>query len=492
MTSRVTVTVSSSTGQLWIKASPRGTRSGFAVLPDGEGGRLTLTVLPKPWSVAGDVVRTRIHEPGTTTHVVMHETEQVAVSTTTAAAGALAMNLTQVTRDQADLIGLGGAPKDPVAEPTVEGDPFGSLLDLVLLAERGSLARSALRFEGAFAPSMLRLLTHERLLGVVEGLVFRARPRYAEHTEALLMPRGRLQEKSLLLSIATGTPRVTSTFDELTMDTPLLQIVASALRVIASDRLPRKVSLLRPGMQARAIQLLRHLSNVTPIERERALIAAERLWLGPLDRIWEPAVEAALPVLRELSIVPEGGTDDTEAMIVHIAMEKFWEQCLQLALESAFSLVAVSRDAEAGEGVNVPAPWVLPLPADSEPSDPPTASFPDFMLRAGRRIVVADAKYKLGVGMSPGASDAYQLFTYSHLAALDDQPSDLAALLYPARSGHRSRQVLLERMRERDYSLWLVHLPFPARRDLRTRASWTAYIAQLDGALRGFAVDWVR
>ena len=44
------MTVISSPTRLWIKASPRGTRSGFAVLPDGAGGRVTVTVLPKPWS----------------------------------------------------------------------------------------------------------------------------------------------------------------------------------------------------------------------------------------------------------------------------------------------------------------------------------------------------------------------------------------------------------------------------------------------------------
>ena len=45
----------------------------------------------------------------------------------------------------------------------------------------------------------------------------------------------------------TGTPRVESTFDELTTDTPLLQVVASALRVIGSDRLPPQFAALRDG-----------------------------------------------------------------------------------------------------------------------------------------------------------------------------------------------------------------------------------------------------
>ena len=167
----------------------------------------------------------------------------------------------------------------------------------------------------------------------------------------------RLSEYSLLLSLATGTPRVESTFDELTMDTPLLQVVASALRVIASERLPRKIAALRPGLQTRAVHLLRYLSGVRLVDRERALLTAEHLWLNPLDRIWEPAIYAALPVLRDRTVVPEDGSESSEALLVHVSTEKFWEQCLELALESAFTTLAVSRDAQPAEGVSVPAPW---------------------------------------------------------------------------------------------------------------------------------------
>jgi hypothetical protein len=401
------MTVTSSLPRLWIKASPRGTRSGFAVLPDGAGGRVTVTVLPKPWSSKPRVIHDYSHPPGTTTHVVLYETELATLRTSVESIGSLTISLADAGRAQSDLLALGSPSDDPLREPIGPGDPFGQLIDLMLLAERGSLMDSPLTFEGTFAPSLLRLLTHERLLALVEELIFRARPRYAERTETLEMPRGRLTAKSLLHSIATGTPRVESTFDELTTDTPLLQVVASALRVIGSDRLPPKIAALRPGLQARAVHLLRHLSSVTLIERERALLAAERLWVGPLDQIWKPAIDAAVPVLRDWAVSPEDDSESTDAMLVHVSTEKFWEQCLELALESAFSTLAVSRDAQAGEGVSVPAPWVPPATDGDRIVDLTTASFPDFMLRTGRRIVVADAKYKLGTGLAPGSSDVH-------------------------------------------------------------------------------------
>lgn len=486
------MTVTSSPPRLWIKASPRGTRSGFAVLPDGAGGRVTVTVLPKPWSSNPQTVQDYAHSPGTTTHVVVHETEVAAIRTSAASIGSLAISLGEAARAQADLLALGSPSNDPLCDPIGGGEPFGQLVDLMLLAERGSLMNSPLTFEGAFAPSLLRLLSHERLLATVEELIFRVRPRYAERTETLEIPRGRLGTTSLLFSLATGTPRVESTFDELTTDTPLLQVVASALRVIGSARLPPQFAALRPGLQTRAVHLLRLLSSVTLIERERALLVADRLWVGPLDQIWKPAIDAAVPVLRDWAVAPKDGSEKTDAILVHVSTEKFWEQCLEVALGSAFRTIAVSRDAQAGEDVSVPTPWAPRSAPDADPTEPYTTSFPDFMLRSGRRVVVADAKYKLGAGGAPSSSDAYQLFAYSHLATLGGQPADLAAILYPTRAGDLPRQLELERMRDRSYPLWLVRLPFPTRRDLQSQGSWTAYVAQLASTMRDLSTEWFR
>ena len=74
-------TASDSSSRFWLRASPRGTRAGFAVLPDGADGRVTVTVLPKPWASNRGVVREYTHVPGSTTHIVMYETELAALAT---------------------------------------------------------------------------------------------------------------------------------------------------------------------------------------------------------------------------------------------------------------------------------------------------------------------------------------------------------------------------------------------------------------------------
>jgi 5-methylcytosine-specific restriction endonuclease McrBC regulatory subunit McrC len=471
----------SSPPKVWIRASPRGSRSGFAVLPDGRDGVVTVTVLPKPWALRPGVLRDFDHHPGSTTHVVLYEAETALVRSPVA--GTLALALAKFAGEHADLLEVGVEPEVVTRSALPSLDPFKELIDVMLLAERSRLVTGGAAFEGSFAPSLLRLLSHERFLNEVEPLLFRARPRYEERTEALGMPRGRLREKSLLYSIATGVPTVESVFDELTMDTPLLRVIASTLRVVATDRLPPKIARLRPTVQSRATLLLRHLTAVRLIHPEAALASGERLWLGPLDRAWQPVLEATFPVLRSHAVVPRDGDESADGLAVHISMEKFWEQCLEVALQSAFPLTAVSRDSAPGDGVEVPRPWVSGATENGD-------AFPDFMVRTAQRVILADAKYKMNVGAVPASQDGYQLFAYSHLATLNGQASDLALLLDPARSGAEARQIESLRMREKTYPLWLITLPFPGKADIRSSSSWGMYVAALARVLRDFSSEW--
>lgn len=483
-------TTPNSDSQLFLRASPRGTRAGFSVLPDGAGGALTVTVLPKPWARDSGALREVAHTAGSTSHIVTYETEFVSVRADPAVRGAFASEVTALASEQADLLAVAGPPSKTVIADDITGDPFHDLIDLMLLADKGTIDGRRTAFEGALASSFLRLLRQERLLEVVGKLLFRARPRYAEQTEALRTPRGRLSEGSLLLSMATGVPTVESTFDELTMDTPILQVIASALRAVASDRLPRQIVKLRPSVPSRAVQLLRYFDGVTLIDRERAILQAERLWLGPLDRAWQPALDAALPVLQEHGIVPHTAEASTVAFAVHVHMEKFWEQCLEMVLRAGFSSLAVSRDAAPGEGVSVPAPWGVPMDPD-DASDPTTKRFPDFMFQTGRRVVLADAKYKLHRGSAPSSQDGYQLFAYSHLATLGGRASDVAVILYPGRAGQEGRQVELVRMKHQDHPLWLATVPFPSRQDVQSQAMWSAYVARASVMVRDLSSAWV-
>lgn len=213
------------------------------------------------------------------------------------------------------------------------------------------------------------------------------------------------------------------------------------------------------------------------------------MWLGPLDRAWQPALDAALPLLRERGVVPQAAEASTAAFAVHVKMEKFWEQCLEMALQGVFSTLAISRDAAPGEGVRVPAPWGVPMDPDDD-AEPPTERFPDFMFQTGRRVILADAKYKLHRGSAPSSQDGYQLFAYSHLATLEGRLSDVAVILYPGRTGQEARQIELARMRDQSYPLWLSTVPFPSRRDVQSQAMWSAFIARLSATIHDYSTAW--
>jgi hypothetical protein len=76
------------------------------------------------------------------------------------------------------------------------------------------------------------------------------------------------------------------------------------------------------------------------------------------------------------------------------------------------------------------------------------------------------------------ASDGYRLFAYSHLASLAGTPSDMGLVLYPVppevRPGSNNGSGSLIA----SSPLWLVSVPFPARADVRSQATWNQYISQ--------------
>jgi McrBC 5-methylcytosine restriction system component len=465
-----------------------GKRSGFISLGDGANGTLTLTILPKAWASTAGALRQVEHKPGTTTHAVAHELDFLHLTSTPDAVSTVLLNLTAIAGvgETQLLEGCPSPPERPSAAASVEGSPFGDLLDLFHIANRSGLSLTDDMFMGGPARAFSRVLTYERFLRLLEPVLFRARPRYFERTTVLSAPKGRLNDEGLLVCEATGQPWVLATFDDLTMDTQLLQVARAALHTIVADRLPKGIQVLGGHVDRRAVQLARHLTHVTPIHREHALILGERLWLSSLDRNWQPVLEAGLGVLRQYGPTATEGTDDVDAFVVHVLTEKFWEQALAEVLITAFGDVRVSADRAAGAGVNSLRPWQpstsVNLPSGSE------ATYPDYMFRGGVNIVVGDAKYKLTRNIA--AQDGYQLFAYSHLAALEGQASNVAVVLYPRRPGSEPAQVPWQRRPDGKYRLWVVQLPFPSRDDMRTSNAWTDYIFRTAARLNELAQEW--
>lgn len=465
-----------------FRASPRGTRAGFAVLSDWAGGALTVTVLPKPWGPSqGRHLLIPQHVPGKTSHITLFETDSAEVQSAPTAIRALTQAILEISgqQGQQDLLQLFRAPGGGIPTPSSEGGAFDSVVSLMLLAKRQKAALGD-GFRGAAAESLLRLVEQHLFVDEVRRVVDRARPGYLERVDHLSSPRGALSGTSLALALLTGRPEVECRFDEQSTDTTVLRIVLAGLRAVATDRVPPVLARMAAPIRSQAVGLARRLDSVTVLDSERALLAARRLVLHSLERPWAGALDAAVQVLSRRSVVPlDGNADTNRSVAIHLYMEKWWEQCLFGALRS------IADPGSLHEQVPVRAPWVprakaLPAPGRNA----------DFVFGLAGQHMLADAKYKVNV-TSLGAADGDQMFAYSHTATVPGSTklTDAGFVFYPQRGDvlrhgqARTRDVLV-RTTNPPYELRLLDLPFPSPNDVGSDGAWRGYMVSLAAGIR--------
>jgi 5-methylcytosine-specific restriction endonuclease McrBC regulatory subunit McrC len=460
--------------RLAIKASPNGSRAGFALLSDGsDRGVLTVTVLPKPWAATDEsgVPRLVQHERGSTTHVVVHELDMLVVATTRDAAQALALSIAELTDGseegavQRRLLEMGRRTSGQVERASLDPN-LESLLSLLDLTQHVRSSRLDQAVGGRYSSSILRILEQRRFVAEVEQVIFAARPRYEERTEVLSAPRGRIQERTLLLASWSGVPSVTSTFDELTLNTPILQVVAAALRVTAIDRHDSPLAWLVDGVRQRAARLVHLLQGISTLDANSALRLAERTTAGGLDKVWAPAMRFAQPVLRGYGVYPDDGEEESHgSFAVSVHMEKVWEEWLELAFPTTWNV-------KAQQPTNVP--WA------KNPERPPLSGRADFVLALDDgTVAVVDAKYKLDKG-GIDSSDGYQLFAYSSLARLDGEPPRMAAILYPLLADDlREGEDKYWRAPDKTFPLWRIGLPFASPQEIGSALTFADYLVRL-------------
>jgi 5-methylcytosine-specific restriction endonuclease McrBC regulatory subunit McrC len=464
---------------LWLRVSPKGKQAGTLSVPDGIGGHIHFLVLPKLWSSGRRCIRAE-HTPGATSVVTVHELDTIELVSRRDTLGAIMLAVTAVDQPgERQLIDIQRPDTKVSPEPaSAEQHNLAPLINMLLLARRAGIRRIEAPFKTAEQRTLLRVLNQERFVSAVEPVLFRARPVYREFIEELGSPRGRVSDMSVVLAAQMGSPLVECAFDELTMDSPLLRVVLAALTVVASDRVPQEVESLVPRLRARATLLCRYLATVTPIARHVALQEANSIYLSPANQHWQAALESAGDVLRGRSVDLAGTNAGTSGVGVHIATEKLWELIVEKALSGHVSDLRVSSDNFAAEGVRVLQPWI-------GATGPKSESYPDFMFRARGKVVVADAKYKRSLGRI-SAADGYQLFSYSHLSALEEEPPHSAMIMFPYGS-RRPKPSLANRAPNGDMQILLAYLRFPTDQDIQTLFAWSNYLStvrhQLDHQL---------
>ena len=163
-------------------------------------------------------------------------------------------------------------------------------------------------------------------------------------------------------------------------------------------------------------------------------------------------------------------------MTLHLKTEQLWEYLVADVLRGAVPVVHTSRDSQ----ISAPRPWVKR--GTTARQTKPEENRPDYMIRVGAETLIADAKYKNKATV--GSSDGYQLFAYSHLAMLDQQPSDRSALIFPGSPSDPASVQTWDRYPDYEYTLTAITIPFPSQDDVRSRTTWRRYLAEAGRSLR--------
>lgn len=459
-----------------FRAAPNRKRLGFVASGDGLRSAAVL-VLPKIWR-NGPPRTSRVSWPADGhLAITAYEGDVVVVDGDAVGCEVFRRWLVEVQIADAELLELlvGPLESDLVAEDAHQ--PLEPILDLLELFDRCALAlvedvlpHSAERHE------LVRLVLYRRLISVLEPLISRLRPQYREVEDDLSTPRGRILDRSIVVTLASRLPTVECRFDEHSHATDLAVVLFAAIRTVARQGGTARTSALFTPLQDRAARLARQLEGVPIVDRRVANRMARSLRLGRLQAEFANALPLARRVLRDDVPTPGVGGDlSLETFRVGVPTAKLWEAALRQALAcvpTAQTYVNADNTPAAAE-VEAPAPWTAAGPSS------PSERFPDFLVLASSTasscLWCVDAKYKDPPARLPVAEDANQLFVYSHLAGVAGRRVEKCALVYPSTTP-RGHPRTLWREPDRTMPLLLIEALFPVPGDLRTQRSWDDYV----------------
>lgn len=453
---------------VWLRAGRNGRSVGFVSLPLDDR-HLSVAVLPKPWAAGARVVSV---DATTATHVTLHELDHLYVRAPLPALVGLAA---WPADDPAQALLTPCRAPDRLPVPAGSAGGFDALLDLAALSERARVTPAG---QGDRRPEhhpALRLLLFNRFLAEFERQAGHARPRYVERDEVLTAPRGRLDGAGLAVAVHTGAPAVRCRYDELTYDSPLLQVIRAALTVVAQARPPAAVAHLDPGLAVRAARHVAALPGVAPLPRSYAAHAGGHLRLTGRERHWSEALALAGQVLADGALSPRRGADEHAASSLVLPTEKLWERILAAALPTVVADLRDNADNALADGVEVDAPWSA-VGVDGE-------RYPDFVGTVRGEVTVIDAKYKLLDGRL-GSADAYQLFAYSHLTRLHGDPARRAVVIGVTSGAAHVCALVRSPATTPPFPLHVLSAGFPSRDQVRHRLSWSAYLRELAAEIR--------
>lgn len=462
--------------------------SGIATTPVEGGGTLRVVVMPKAWRSGSPRVRVDWSALADERQLLLHENDRVSIDGAAPAWRAAVHDLLQACAVESEQASPSGGHRraervllcpagqgSGAARPVGVDDPesVSPLVDLLLLhhhtlqGRRTGVARRR--------DPRLAAMAHAAFLAATRTALPWLRRGYVPTTAQLGAVRGAVDPGRSAGALAAGAPRLECRFDRFTDHTPLLQIVVTALDVVAATPPDRLSAALRdhlspgapaPSSEARALRGV--LQGVPSIPLASARARVGHLHISASDRpIWGPVVEGAMDVLwqRGPDLGASGSADGPQVWTLDTAAA--WERILAGALKFGFS------DGHIEHGRPVSAPWPLPGLDQREA---------DLWVEAGDRRWLLDAKYSLRP--SPRPEHLNQIYAYSRLDP--DAPRD-TGLVYA-----RAARGLVAAVEQRGLvgvsdphgrlDLHVLHADFPPRAVLAPER-WLPWCSSLGAAL---------
>lgn len=345
----------------------------------------------------------------------------------------------------------------------IDGDPSEKMFPLLQLCEYLRIP-VIVKSDSNFSPELghvpyLRDIYRYLFLSGLKVLLNDIRRAYEWQTESLATVRGRIDPLSVVIARRSGVPSLRCTFEEFTVISPLMQVIATTLESIAnSTDLSHSVfrSLASRNLEL-AVQVRRFLHLIPAVRLQQAIAMGDRIRLNQTTQRWANALEMSLVILRSQENLSLPIQQSEFGVSVLVDTSKVWEKYVLTILSQIDDVVV--RDVNRGGlpiGISVDRPW---------PAIGGKHLRPDFVLQVNTEWRLLDAKYKDSDGSSIQISDLYQMFAYSHLAVEQKarMVNHLSNVELVFASSEKTRWAISSsaRAQNADGSLVVSHIQFP-------------------------------
>lgn len=248
---------------------------------------------------------------------------------------------------------------------------------------------------------------------------------YVEIQSVGPLVKGRPNALDVALVQAQLTSSIRSRFYQITSQTPLMIVLASALRSVVLECSVHSGTSAFDSLRTSASDLLYHWP-AEPLPALSATALVPEAEVATVDAVEEMALSLGKLVLSKQGQLFDSLSGSFVWFQVDVDMSRLWEKLVVDYLRSAgYADVLDGNSAEGKKWISAPAPW-RGLSSNLRR--------PDLAFREQGDWHLGDAKYKRLLGKAPDANDVNQVFMYSTLATIHGFKPTKVDLVYPTRS----------------------------------------------------------